>query len=254
MVVDREFQKISFALAHIRERGNLDGLSATRNEKLAFVRIARQRGLVAWERARQAYRVTRKGRRFCAKGSRKPSLNRKLRAGVGGIAISTAAICLVGLIWLDTNYPDSTRAPHTALVGSASPVSFVMRTAPRAVTPTASLTSNSTHSGRAEPPEVTASVPMVAIADRSSGTSPQNLSVDEIAPPDKPKVTPISEPNHKSEIDQKARGRTRLQRLEQRRIAKRQLQRRSIGVAVQRENFGYGWDNAPQSILPNGHR
>lgn len=55
--------QMSVALAAIRESGNLDAISAERNQKLAFLNVAQRRKLIIWQGPR-GYRLTRRGERL----------------------------------------------------------------------------------------------------------------------------------------------------------------------------------------------
>ena len=55
--------QMSVALAAIRESGNLDAISAERNQKLAFLNVAHRRKLIIWQ-GPQGYRLTRRGERL----------------------------------------------------------------------------------------------------------------------------------------------------------------------------------------------
>ena len=69
MVGDEEHQKILVALASLRQQGNLDGVSGTRDQKLAFMNVAHSRRLVVWRGARRGYQLTSRGERFLGKHS-----------------------------------------------------------------------------------------------------------------------------------------------------------------------------------------
>src|SRR5437867_6993940 len=79
MVGDEEHQKILVALASLRQQGNLDGVSGTRDQKLAFMNVAHSRRLVVWRGARRGYQLTSRGERFLGKHSLATAPSGKLK-------------------------------------------------------------------------------------------------------------------------------------------------------------------------------
>jgi hypothetical protein len=59
---DEEKFRISAAMEHIRDHGNLDTFRGSRNLRLALTTIAIKRGLVAWDRRRKRYGLTSLGK------------------------------------------------------------------------------------------------------------------------------------------------------------------------------------------------
>jgi hypothetical protein len=60
--LDEEGLKIGAALAWISQQGNLDDFPGSRNERLALMTTAIRRGLVAWDRGRDRYKLTQLGK------------------------------------------------------------------------------------------------------------------------------------------------------------------------------------------------
>ena len=60
--LDEEGLKIGAALAWISQQGNLDDFPGNRNERLALMTTAIRRGLVAWDRGRDRYKLTQLGK------------------------------------------------------------------------------------------------------------------------------------------------------------------------------------------------
>jgi hypothetical protein len=58
---EEEF-RISAALRHIREHGNLDTFRGSRNLQLALTTTAIKRGLVVWDKRRKRYGLTNVGK------------------------------------------------------------------------------------------------------------------------------------------------------------------------------------------------
>ncbi len=59
---DEEELRISAALGHIREHGNLDTFRGSRNLRLALTTTAIKRGLVVWDKRRKRYGLTSMGK------------------------------------------------------------------------------------------------------------------------------------------------------------------------------------------------
>jgi hypothetical protein len=60
--LDEEGLKIGAALAWISQQGNLDDFPGSRNERMALTTTAIRRGLVAWDRGHDRYRLTQLGK------------------------------------------------------------------------------------------------------------------------------------------------------------------------------------------------
>jgi hypothetical protein len=60
--LDEEGLKIGAALAWISQQGNLDDFPGSRNERLALMTTAIRRGLVAWDRGHDRYKLTQLGK------------------------------------------------------------------------------------------------------------------------------------------------------------------------------------------------
>src|SRR5712692_1660263 len=60
--LDQESLRISAAMEHIRDHGNLDSFAGNQNEKLALMLTASRQGLVKWDRAGERYELTSLGR------------------------------------------------------------------------------------------------------------------------------------------------------------------------------------------------
>jgi hypothetical protein len=61
--VDQESLWIGAAMAHIKERGHLDGLPSNRSERLAVMTTVVRRGLVCWDKTRDRYVLTHLGQK-----------------------------------------------------------------------------------------------------------------------------------------------------------------------------------------------
>src|SRR2546421_550064 len=60
--LDQESLRISAAMEHLEEHGNLDSFPGSQNEKLALIMTAGRQGLVGWNRERERYELTSIGR------------------------------------------------------------------------------------------------------------------------------------------------------------------------------------------------
>jgi len=60
--LDEETMKIGAAMAWINRQGNLDDFPGSRNERLALMTTAVRRGLVAWDRGHDRYKLTQLGK------------------------------------------------------------------------------------------------------------------------------------------------------------------------------------------------
>jgi hypothetical protein len=114
--LDQESLRISAAMEHVRDHGNLDSFAGNQNEKLALMLTASRQGLVQWDRAGERYGLTSLGRerlgmrraleqtggpmnlppaapapagRFLTLGSG------TILAGIAGVAIGAAAVALL---------------------------------------------------------------------------------------------------------------------------------------------------------------
>jgi hypothetical protein len=71
--LDEEGLKIGAALAWITHHGNLEDFPGSRNERMALMATAIRRGLAAWDRGRDRYKLTKLGKMQAARYS--PTLN-----------------------------------------------------------------------------------------------------------------------------------------------------------------------------------
>jgi len=133
--LDQESLRISAAMEHIRDHGNLDSFAGNQNEKLALMLTASRQGLVKWDRAGERYELTGLGRaRLGMRGALEKSggpmnlppasaapAGRSLTlgsgtilAGIAGVAIGAAAVA-----WL----PGSSKLPprDRAAVAASKP-------------------------------------------------------------------------------------------------------------------------------------
>src|SRR5436190_803738 len=60
--LDQETLRISAAMEHVQQHGNLDAFPGGQNEKLALMLTASRQGLVTWNREHQRYELTGLGR------------------------------------------------------------------------------------------------------------------------------------------------------------------------------------------------
>jgi hypothetical protein len=60
--LDQESLRISAAMEHVQDHGNLDSFPGGRNERLALMLSASRQGLVTWDRAGERYELTSLGR------------------------------------------------------------------------------------------------------------------------------------------------------------------------------------------------
>src|SRR6266851_3049751 len=60
--LDQESLRISAAMEHVQDHGNLDAFPGNHNEKLALMLTASRQGLVTWNRATEGYELTSLGR------------------------------------------------------------------------------------------------------------------------------------------------------------------------------------------------
>jgi hypothetical protein len=59
--LDDEALRIGAAMEHIKARGNLDGFPADRSQRVGLMYAAARQGLVAWDKSRSRYELTRLG-------------------------------------------------------------------------------------------------------------------------------------------------------------------------------------------------
>ena len=114
MVGDEEHQKILVALASLRQQGNLDGVSGTRDQKLAFMNVAQSRRLVVWRGARRGYQLTSRGERFLGKHSLATAPSGKLKIILGTMAGLVLALTGVATAsWFEWQRPDDSQLART---------------------------------------------------------------------------------------------------------------------------------------------
>ena len=117
MVGDEEHQKILVALASLRQQGNLDGVSGTRDQKLAFMNVAHSRRLVVWRGARRGYQLTARGEQFLAKHSLAMAPSGKLKI-IPGTRLTLAGLVLAvtgvaAAFWFEWHRPDHSQLART---------------------------------------------------------------------------------------------------------------------------------------------
>jgi hypothetical protein len=109
--LDQENIRISAALDHIRNHGNLDGFPASRGERIALVTTAAKHGLLEWNRSRGRYELTSRGHRQVRAMHR---TSRNALRGQGGTfrmgmnaVVSVAATIMVGGAVFLAFHPDT---------------------------------------------------------------------------------------------------------------------------------------------------
>src|SRR5437764_2122956 len=109
--LDQENIRISAALDHIRNHGNLDGFPASRGERIALVTTAAKHGLLEWNRGRGRYELTSRGHRQVRAMHR---TSRNALRGQGGTfrmgmnaVVSVAATVMVGGAVFLAFHPDA---------------------------------------------------------------------------------------------------------------------------------------------------
>jgi len=60
--LDQEALRISAAMDHVEQHGNLDGFPGSQGEKVALMMTASRQGLVSWNREKERYDLTSLGR------------------------------------------------------------------------------------------------------------------------------------------------------------------------------------------------
>ena len=125
---DQEELRISAAMAHVQEQGNLDGFAGSRSERLALMATAMRRGLVAWNRSRDRYVLSALGRRYLEiHASRPRSAGRRSERRRAGrlMAAGVAALGCLGLVAVLSNGPSPIKSylahPMPAAVEAPSP-------------------------------------------------------------------------------------------------------------------------------------
>src|SRR5437867_6352868 len=110
--LDQESLRISAAMEHVQDHGNLDAFPGNQNEKLALMLTASRQGLVTWNRTQERYELTSLGRQRLgmrralqeSDGSMNPAPAPAARhalgsgtimAGIAGLAIGAAAMALL---------------------------------------------------------------------------------------------------------------------------------------------------------------
>src|SRR5947209_1642763 len=81
--LDQESLRISAAMEHLEEHGNLDSFPGSQNEKLALIMTAGRQGLVSWNRERERYELT-------SVGQERLGMRRMLREPGGPIDLPPA--------------------------------------------------------------------------------------------------------------------------------------------------------------------
>src|SRR6266516_3563610 len=87
--LDQESLRISAAMQHVQDHGNLDSFPGNQNEKLALMLTASRQGLVTWDREHQRYELTSLGRERLGMG-------RALRQSGGPMNLPPAAAVPAG--------------------------------------------------------------------------------------------------------------------------------------------------------------
>ncbi len=87
--LDQESLRISAAMQHVQDHGNLDSFPGNQNEKLALMLTASRQGLVTWDREHQRYELTSLGRERLGMG-------RALRQSGGPMNLRPASATPVG--------------------------------------------------------------------------------------------------------------------------------------------------------------
>jgi hypothetical protein len=137
--LDMEALRICAGMEHIKARGNLDGFSAGRSERLALMSTAGRQGLVVWDKRHSRYELTNLGERRL--GSLRTLVSGPLRAdrpvgqapdrsrmksGLIGV-VAGAAACTGLIVW----FPSDLSKPPSALEAAAPPLSAAEEVASR---------------------------------------------------------------------------------------------------------------------------
>jgi hypothetical protein len=138
--LDQETLRISAAMQHVQQHGNLDAFPGGQNEKLALMLTASRQGLVTWNREHQRYELTnlgheRLGMREALRDPGSPDLPRSspgsgrrfalgtgtMVAGIAGLLVGATAMALIA--GNSSKTPSRDREAVTASVQPADPKS-----------------------------------------------------------------------------------------------------------------------------------
>jgi hypothetical protein len=237
VVADKESQKILVALASLRRQGNLDGISGTRDQKLAFMNLAYRRRLVVWRGAQRGYRLTHRGERFLAEHSRSrvPSVKPKSILGTGlPLAGLMLALTGIGAIWLE--WPDRSQWGHT--------ISFK----PPLVTATeVPAQSNGVSAGPMMHDDASglhlATTPVNSLEDSRPDPPPKDPRLP--LSPTRAESSAVSTQHRPSQATDNTRQGDRMRQVQRTKSVKGETHRRSMAGNPAHNSFGYGWSPYP---------
>ena len=240
MVGDDEHQKILVALASLRQQGNLDGVSGTRDQKLAFMNVAHSRRLVVWRGARRGYQLTSRGERFLAKHSLATAPSGKLKIILGTrLTLAGLVLALTGVaaaFWFEWQRPD-----HSQLARTTS-----------SVTVNTPAGSNGVSTGQPTRDDAgglrLATTAVSSLEDNRQDAPPEGAAS---ASPAGAESTGAATRQRPPQASENPRHRDRVRHVQRTRTAKGEPHRRSIAGGPAPNSFGYGWSPYPYNPWPS---
>jgi len=240
VVGDEEHQKILVALASLRQQGNLDGVSGTRDQKLAFMNVAHSRRLVVWRGARRGYQLTARGEQFLAKHSLAMAPSGKLKI-IPGTRLTLAGLVLAvtgvaAAFWFEWHRPD-----HSQLARTTS-----------SVTVNTPAGSNGVSTGQPTRDDAgglrLATTAVSSLEDNRQDAPPEGAAS---ASPTGAESTGASARQRPPQASENPRHRDRAHHVQRTKTAKGEPHRRSIAGGPAPNSFGYGWSPYPYNPWPS---
>ena len=240
MVGDEERQKILVALASLRQQGNLDGVSGTRDQKLAFMNVAHSRRLVVWRGARRGYQLTSRGERFLAKHSLATAPSGKLKIIPGTrLTLAGLVLALTGVaaaFWFELQRPD-----HSQLARTTSSVTVNAPAGANGVA-TGPTTRDDASNLRV------ATTPVSSPEDNRQDPPPQGAASASAAGAEGAGASTQPRPPQASENPHQ---RDRMQHVQRTKTPKREPYRSFIARGPTWNSFGYGWSPHSYNSWPS---
>jgi hypothetical protein len=202
--------RIQALLRHLGSGADLRDFAASPSEKVALVKTANLRGLIAWHRPRDRYELTPAG--WC-------ELAPSRRFGVGSMMLGTTAGATLGAValavfWFTTGAAHGPAAPRPVVAAAPAQVAAVS-------TPAATAVSNATPAvatPAAPPPAAAAPTP----AAPAAATTPVLAAAPAAAPVDPEQVKVVQEPTREQLAEAaKAKQAARKEKARQRAAARR---------------------------------
>jgi hypothetical protein len=134
--LDDEALRVGAAMEHIKAHGNLDGFPADRSQRVALLYAAARQGLIAWDKSRSRYELTRLGEQRLVGLRTAVDDPSKLDRAIGGAlvrprvksgllgAVAGAAACASLIAWLPSGPSKSPSALQTRAASVSAPTAI----------------------------------------------------------------------------------------------------------------------------------